>query len=212
MQTGPTQEKDARQMAQTLDELDRSLASKGQTPGEKSGQSDSDNQPNQGNEQSGSKGQSSSQGKPSSQGEPNSDGQSSPGSQTAMEASPTLAQMLEQQMQQAAQERMKSLQQAQQGKPGSKPSQDGSQNPQSESGQGEPPGGDENVRLLEGELLDGEWGALRRRGVGDAAQGRGSRIPPAYTREVEAYFKALSKRSAEKEKQSQTRRTEGAAQ
>lgn len=187
------QPKDARQMAQTLDELDRSLAAQGQ---QKPGESDETNQPNQGNEQSGSQGQNSTQGKPSSQGEPNSDGQPSSGSQTAMQASPTLAQMLERQMQQAAQERMKSLQEAQQGEQGKNPSDRGSQNPQSESGQGEPPGGDGTVKLLEGDILDGQWGDLRRRGVDDAAQGRGSRNARGYGKEVEAYFRALSKRSA----------------
>lgn len=184
---------DAKQMAQTLDELDRSLAAQAQSQG----------QPGDGKSQSGENSQSD-QGQPSQQtpgddqagqsGQPSDDGR-----QNAIDVSPTLAQMLEAQMQQAARDRMKSLQQAQAGeKPGDQSSSDkSSPNPFSESGEGDPADGPENLDLLRGRIADGQWGDLRRRGTDDAAQGRGSRIPPGYAREINAYFKAISKRAAE---------------
>ena len=94
---------------------------------------------------------------------------------------------------------MQSLQQAQQaGQPnGESSDSDGSPDPMSESGQGDVPDAPDGVNLLGGDIADGAWGELRERGVEDAAQGRGARIPPGYAREIQAYFKALSRRAAE---------------
>ena len=187
-------------MAQTLDELDRSLAAQasadqssqqpGETqpgqPGQPGGQPDASQQPNS-SQQPG--------------GEPSDQGQLGSGQppQNAIDASPTLAEMLEAQMQQAARERMKSLQEAQgmQQQGQQSPSDSTSPNPVSESGEGEAPGGPDDIELLRGALIDGDWGDLRRQGVDDAAQGRSIQIPPGYSREIKAYFKALSKRAAE---------------
>ncbi|QEF98082.1 hypothetical protein Mal15_21290 [Stieleria maiorica] len=197
------------QMAQTLDDLDRSLADGASPPGQPSdsqqasaSQQSSAQQPpaqsSQGNQGQPSDSQSA-VGKPG--GEPSGQGRLGSGQppQSAVEASPTLAQMLEAQMQQAARERLRSLQQAQAGEqPGQPPSSDpSSPNPVSESGQGEMPDGPDDVDLIQGAIADGDWGDLRRRGVDDAAQGRSIQIPPGYSREIKAYFKALSKRAAE---------------
>ena len=190
------------QMAQTLDELDRSLAAQAS----QSAQQPSDSQPasgqpsedNQGQPASGQTGNEPG-GQPSS--DPNADGRPGSGQppQNAVEASPTLAQMLEAQMQQAARERLKSLQQAQAGEQPGEPSNSdaSSPNPVSESGEGDMPDGPDEVDLIQGAIADGDWGELRRRGVDDAAQGRSIQIPPGYSREIKAYFKALSKRAAE---------------
>ncbi|KAA5546218.1 hypothetical protein FYK55_04830 [Roseiconus nitratireducens] len=211
----------ARQMAQTLDELDRSLAAQGQqgagdseTPSQPGqGQSGAQGQPSQGQPSPGQSGQGQpGQGQPG-QGQP---GQSQSGSQpstsgqgsaaagsessaqdsTALDASPTLAEMLDAQMQRAARERMQMLQQAQAGQQAAS-SQASSSAAASESGQGSPPAGSDDVDLIDGQAGRGDWGQLRERGVDDAAQGRGSQIPRGYAKEVQAYFKALSKRSAE---------------
>jgi hypothetical protein len=192
------------QMAQTLDDLDRALAAQSQA-GESTGQQASQpsgqqaGQPQPGQQPSGQQpsGQPSSSQPSSSQSSP---GQDASGPASAMDASPTLAQMLEAAMQQAARERMQSLQQAQGGERSGDPSTDAANaNPLSESGQGDPPGGIDEIDLLRDAMQDGDWGDLRERGVDDAAQGRGSRVPPGYSREVRAYFRALSKRAAESE-------------
>ncbi len=175
----------AKQMAQTLDELDRSLNGQPsqQQPGEQqSGEQQGSQQP--GSQQSGQQQQGSQQ-----QGAGQQRG-------NAMEASPTLARMLEAQRQQAARERMKGLQETSGVTESSQPNQQ-AEKPTTESGQGEPPGGKQDVDLLDGEITDGDWGGLRERVVDDANQGKSTRIPPGYSREVQAYFKALSKRAAE---------------
>ncbi|QDV43784.1 hypothetical protein Enr13x_36420 [Stieleria neptunia] len=192
----------ARQMAQTLDELDRSLAAQASQSAQQSSDSQqASGQPSESNTGQPESGQTGNEpgGQPSS--DPNADGR--PGSdqppQNAVEASPTLAQMLEAQMQQAARERLKSLQQAQAGEQPGEPSNSdaSSPNPVSESGEGEMPDGPDEIDLIQGAIADGDWGDLRRRGVDDAAQGRSIQIPPGYSREIKAYFKALSKRAAE---------------
>lgn len=181
------------QMAQTLDDLDRTLAAQSGQPGQPSEGQNASAQSSQGAEGQPSSGQ------PGQ--EPNGPGQLGSGQppQNAVEASPTLAQMLEAQMQQAARERLESLQQAQSGQQDGDPSNPdaSSPNPFSESGEGEMPAGGDDVDLIRGMIDDGDWGDLRRQSVDDAAQGRAVRIPPGYSREIKAYFKALSKRAAE---------------
>ncbi|WP_182866990.1 hypothetical protein [Stieleria mannarensis] len=189
------------QMAQTLDDLDRSLAAQGSPSGQPSDSQQASDQLSQGNQGQPSDDQSGNQpgGEPSS--DPSDQGRLGSGQppQNAVEASPTLAQMLEAQMQQAARERLKRLQQAQAGEQPGQPSDSdpSSPNPISESGEGEMPDGPDDVELIQGAIADGDWGDLRRRGVDDAAQGRSIQVPPGYSREIKAYFKALSKRAAE---------------
>lgn len=192
----------ARQMAQTLDELDRSLAAQAaQSTQQPSDSQPASGQPSEGDQGQPASGQSGNEpgGQPSN--DPNADGRPGSGQppQNAVEASPTLAQMLEAQMQQAARERLKSLQQAQAGEQPGEPSNSdaSSPNPVSESGEGDMPDGPDEIDLIQGAIADGDWGDLRRRGVDDAAQGRSIQIPPGYSREIKAYFKALSKRAAE---------------
>ncbi|MCO8120740.1 hypothetical protein NHH03_03250 [Stieleria sp. TO1_6] len=182
----------AQQMAQTLDELDQSIAAESQAQGAQAQQSpgDESGQPT---------GQPANQNSQSQPGAASDNASSDAPPQNAMQASPTLAQMMQAQMQQAARQRMQSLQQARAGQEPNQPtsSPDAPSSPGTESGQGQPPAGSGDVDLLRGPIQDGQWGDLRRRGVDDAAQGRGSRIPPGYAREIQAYFKAISKRAAE---------------
>ena len=192
--SGDLSDASPQQKAQTLDELDRSLSSqsKGQ-PGEPNGSS----VPGEGQQQNSSQSGQGEAGQPSESDLSLDQSDGPPGD--AMKLSPTLAQMLEAQLQQAARERMKSLQQAQQGQSSDQASaNNAASNPVSESGQGEAPPGNEEIDLMR-EITDGAWGELRQRGVEDAVQGRGVQIPPGYSREVQAYFKALSKRAAEAE-------------
>ena len=51
--------------------------------------------------------------------------------------------------------------------------------------------------LVDGKL--GQWGQLRERRTDDAAESRSARVAPQYRREVEAYFRAIAKRAAERE-------------
>ena len=191
----------AEEMARTLDELDRALnqppgmpqGESGQTPGEpQSGDAQQPGQPGEGQQAESQPGQ----GEPG-QGQQQS-GEPGQGQPSPIESSPTLAQMLENQLQQAARERMQSLQEAQSGQQSNSQSQS-TPSPQSEPGSGEPPDGPTAVPSLQ-DMRDGDWGSLRSRGVDDAAQGRASRVPPGYAREVQAYFKAIAERASETEK------------
>ncbi|MEO1617669.1 MAG: hypothetical protein AAFV88_17595, partial [Planctomycetota bacterium] len=194
------------EMARTLDELDRSLTEQSSrsespspdqietTPSETQAGTQPNSKPSSSDQQSGNQppqksSQSQMQGSADSQG---SSSQSSPGQ--AIDASPTLAQMLESMRQQAARERMKQLQQAKSGD-----LQEGSATPEgpSEAGQGEPPEGSNDVRLLEDAFSDSAWGALRERESNDDTQGRSSRLPRGYSNEIQAYFKAIAQRAAE---------------
>lgn len=163
----------AEQMAKTLDELDRALA-----------QSDPSSS-QQGDElQSG-------QSQPSQPGqEPNQQaGQQSSQPQNAAEASPTLADAMQSQAQQAARQRQEQM----------NPTQpQSSSNPASEPGSGQamPDGGRLDIGNVD--RVGNDWGQLRERRTDDAAQSRSSKVAPQYRREIEAYFRAIAKRAAEK--------------
>ncbi|MCC9603296.1 hypothetical protein LOC67_22330 [Stieleria sp. JC731] len=189
------------QMAQTLDELDRSLSGSSENQSANQGQQDSQNgqagNPSEGMQQSsGQPSGSSSQANGASQGDQAGQQSDASSAGNAAQASPTLAQMLDAQLQAAAKQRMQSLAQAQSGQQGDQ-SQGSKQssNPVSEAGSGEPPNGSNQVGDVD--IVDGDWGDLREQGVENANQGRKTRIPRGYAAEVKAYFKAISKRSAE---------------
>ena len=44
-----------------------------------------------------------------------------------------------------------------------------------------------------------DWGQLRERRTDDVTEGRAATIAPQYRREIEAYFRAIARRAAEKE-------------
>ncbi|WP_436715963.1 hypothetical protein U8335_27690 [Roseiconus lacunae] len=193
------------QMARTLDELDRSLAQSASEPqGEGNQGSANTGQENAGQvTQAGSTQANSTQGQPGSQASQSQPGSASemngtpPPSNQSVDASPTLAQMLDDQLQQAAKERMRRLAETQSGQRGeSTESSSNASSVASDSGSGEPPGGSDEVNEANGKLTGGDWGDLRMQGVEDANQGRATRIPRGYSAEVKAYFKALGKRSA----------------
>ena len=102
-------------------------------------------------------------------------------------------------MQQAAKQRLQTLQQALANQSMQQSSQMAEgQSPQDQAGQGEPPSGSDEIDLIDEKLADGDWGNLRDQNVEDASQGRKQKIVPGYRNEVQAYFKALSRRAAEK--------------
>ena len=109
----------------------------------------------------------------------------------ARETSPTLANAMQSQAQQAARERQSQM------TPGEPSSSEGS-TPSTESGSGMqmPDGG--TVDISKTERAGTEWGKLRERRTEDASESRGESIAPQYRREIEAYFRAIATRAAEK--------------
>ena len=199
-QSEETQSK-ARQLAQTLDELDQAIAEaakqqaqqqqnpSGQQPGQQPGE-----QGEQANQQSGQQ--------PGQQQPGEQSGQPQPGQPTSGESSPTLAEMLDSQQQQAARQRQQMQQQSEPGQP-SPSQQSGQEQPGQQTGEmsgerSEMPAEDDAAlpNFVAGEL--GQWGQLRQRRTDDAAENRKTRIAPQYRREVEAYFRAIAERAAEK--------------
>ncbi len=176
MEASPAQAK-AEQLAQTLDELDRAMAQSQQPPQEGDASQPGNPQP----------------------GQPQ-PGQPQPGQpQTASEASPTLADAMESQTQQAARQRNEQLNPSSQGQP-TGPQADStasSTTPGTQSGSGQMPGGG-MVESIGVDRLGSEWGQLRERRTDDAAESRSATISPQYRREIEAYFRAIAKRAAEK--------------
>lgn len=177
----PAQER-AEQLAQTLDELDRAIAqsqqqSQQQSPQPGKGQSE---QP-QGEESA------QQQGQPSQQ-------------QSAGEASPTLANAMDAQAQQAARQRQQQMnpisqgQSQQQGQPSDTAS---NSTPASQPGMGQMPDGG-FLPMTDVDRLGSDWGQLRERRTDDAAESRSATISPQYRREIQAYFRAIAKRAAER--------------
>jgi hypothetical protein len=72
-----------------------------------------------------------------------------------------------------------------------------SQQAATESGSGEMPGGGV-VDSMGVDRTGSQWGQLRERRTDDAAETRSATIAPQYRREIEAYFRAIAKRAAEK--------------
>ena len=131
----------------------------------------------------------------SSQGTPPSEAQPS-GSppQSAAEASPTLASMLESEKQSAARQRR-----------GEKPSNDrageANTNPQGD----EPSDGERSLAGMNDPALDStsinrvkdDWGDLRQQTPEDVLESEWSTMLPQYRREVSAYFRAIAERSVQ---------------
>lgn len=189
----PISQASPEQMAQTLDELDRTLSRNAQSGNKNAGESGGQPQPSS---QGASNGGDANQQQSAQASSGSQSGQNQSG-ENATDASATLAQMLDAQAQQAAKERMRSLAQAQAGQsPNSNQTGNQSNDPLSQSGTGDPPGGSDAVDAID-QVEGGDWGDLRAQGVKDVNEGPGSKVPRSYAAEVKAYFKALGKRSAE---------------
>ncbi len=176
----------AEQLAQTLDDLDRSLAAQAESQQQQGQPSPSQQASQQGQPQDGQAGQQQSQ--PSE-------------SQTAAESSPTLSSMMDAQNQQAARQRNQQMQAAQQGNQSQ--SQQPSQDPKGDTpanGLTQMPEGMELNSEFDRVDIDSDWGQLREQRTEDATESRSARVAPEYRREVEAYFRAIAKRAAEKAK------------
>ncbi|NND96760.1 MAG: hypothetical protein HKN47_05455 [Pirellulaceae bacterium] len=190
----------ARQLAQTLDELDQAIAEAAKQAQQM--QAQQGNQPTPSDD---SAGQTPSQ-PPQANSQPNGQQQAAQGQRSA-DASQTLSQMLDAQRQQSAKQRQQQLGQGQPGQSG-QPQQSDEQNPGEpkgdtmgdNAGPGQPPGG-EGI-LAEFNVGDlGQWGQLRERKTDDAAESRSAQVAPQYRRELEAYFRAIAERAADKAEQ-----------
>ncbi len=190
---------EGQQLARTLDELDRAMSNPSQSeqgspsePGsEKGGQPENGGQPGeQGNGEQGE------QGSPQNgKGE----GANQPGQPTASDVSPTLSGQMNAQSQQAARQR-----QQQMGPPGqgNQPGQGGersasSATPGTKPGSGEMPSGG-RIESAGVDRIGSDWGELRQRRTEDATESRSTTVAPQYRREIEAYFRAVAQRAAEK--------------
>ena len=180
------------QLAQTLDELDRQLASEASS---QAGQPTGETQQAQpGSEQTASN-ESQSEGQGSPAGDQNA--QSSP---TAAQASPTVANDLNAQAQQAARQRQQQLNpnQGQEGQPGDPSQQPGNSSTASnQPGNGQMPDGG-RLDASEMDRLGADWGSLRERKTDEVNEGRSATVSPIYRQQVEAYFRAIAKQAAEK--------------
>ena len=59
-----------------------------------------------------------------------------------------------------------------------------------------PAGG--QVDISQTDRAGAEWGKLRERRTEDASESRSESVAPQYRREIEAYFRAIATRAAEK--------------
>ena len=59
-----------------------------------------------------------------------------------------------------------------------------------------PDGG--KLDITQTERSGAEWGQLRERRTEDASESRAESVAPQYRREIEAYFRAIATRAAEK--------------
>ena len=187
------------QLAQTLDELDRQLASQAnQQSGNESGQS-SDGQSTSDQVADNESNQSESANQ-DAQGQPTSaDGQDEAGSPTAGQASPTLANNVNSQSQQAARQRQQQLNPSQDspgqsGEPGQQEGESSTASDQPGNGQ-MPDGGPVDTSDIT--RLGADWGSLRERKTDEVDEGRSATVSPAYRRQVEAYFRAITRKAAD---------------
>ena len=175
------------ELARTLDELDRAMAQQAREAQQQADAQQAANQ--QGQQQAGEpqQGQQASNEQQAGQ----QDGQASGQQQTAGEASPTLANAMQSQAQQAARERQAQM------NPGQPSPSEGS-TPSTESGDGMqmPAGG--KLDISQTARSGAEWGQLRERRTEDASESRAESVAPQYRREIEAYFRAIATRAAEK--------------
>ncbi len=181
------EQQQGQQMARTLDELDRAMAQSQQSQSEQS-QSSQDGQPSE--QQPGQPSEQQAGQQPGQ--EPGQEaGQPSGQPQTAGEASPTLANAMQSQSQQSARDRQAQMNPNQ-------PSPSQGSNPATESGAGMqmPAGGKIDISQIERAGTD--WGQLRERRTADASESRAASVAPQYRSEIEAYFRAIATRAAEK--------------
>ena len=175
--------------ARTLDELDRAMAQQAREAQQAQQQAGEQQAGNQEGQQAGEpqQGQQPSGEQQAGQQE----GQSSGQQQTAGEASPTLANAMQSQAQQSARERQAQM------NPGQPSPSEGS-TPSTESGNGMqmPAGG--KLDITQTDRTGAEWGQLRERRTEDASESRAESVAPQYRREIEAYFRAIATRAAEK--------------
>ncbi|MDB4644708.1 hypothetical protein OAF37_01490 [Rubripirellula sp.] len=188
----PTAEQqEGQQMARTLDELDRAMAQQAQAAQQGEQQAGQQQSGQEQGQQQASEQQSQ---QPSGDQQADQQEGSQPGQQqTAGEASPTLANAMQSQAQQSARERQSQMNPAQ-------PSPSEGSTPSTESGNGMqmPAGGP--VDISQTNRFGTEWGKLRERRTEDASESRAESVAPQYRREIEAYFRAIAKRAAEKSK------------
>ncbi|TWT50795.1 hypothetical protein Pla22_35380 [Rubripirellula amarantea] len=202
----------AKQLAQTLDELDRAIA---QSEKQQAQSELEDGESGDGESADGESGdKSSEEGSQGGEGQAQ-DGQSGQGGasgeggkpMTAGQASPTLAQSMESQVQQAARSRAKSLNPDDPSQNPGDPQDGGLPNdmagadpgtPSDVSGSGPPPGGG-SVEITGIDREGRDWGSLRQRHTEDAVEGRAMTLPPEYRNEIQAYFQAIATKAGEKE-------------
>tara|TARA_R110002049_G_scaffold2750_2_gene21586 strand:- start:415202 stop:420907 length:5706 start_codon:yes stop_codon:yes gene_type:complete len=180
-------EEQSRQLAKTLDELDRAMLS---------AQPPSQSQPPQDQSaQEGEQDAASSDSSSSSQGKPPSDPSSSSSSpQSAAEASPTLSSMLENEQQNAARQRRG------QKPPTARSGQSQRNQPGEDPSEGASSIADMNDPTIDPSAVDrvgDDWGDLRRQAPEDVLQSEWSTVSPQYRREVSAYFRAIAERSVQ---------------
>ncbi|QDT04674.1 hypothetical protein K227x_30680 [Rubripirellula lacrimiformis] len=209
----------ARELAQTLDELDQALADSqepsspesgdpsdsesssdsGEAPSESSDAQNADSGASEG--QDGQPGQAQQGQGQSEQGQ----SQQQSGPTTSAEASPTLASLIEAASQAAARQRQQQISPTpgEGGPPGgaapTAPSESSAAgDPSSLPGSGlMPDGGAIDATGFDREGL--EWGALRQRRTEDAVDSASVNVPIQYRREIEAYFQAIAKQAAQQQ-------------
>lgn len=184
------------QLARTLDELDRSLAQS--PPSAEGSEQPSDGSPQEGQAENGQPQDGQPQDGQGQDGQPQ-PGQ--PGQQSAAEASSTLANAMNAQAQEAARQRQQQMnpQQGQGDQPGESSQQAADTQPGARSGSGDMPDG--GVVDTSGiDRLGSEWGQLRERRTENATESEATQVAPQYRREIEAYFRAVARRAAEKSK------------
>jgi hypothetical protein len=103
------------------------------------------------------------------------------------------------QSQQAARQRRQQFDPSAQGnQPGSGEQKSASAGaPGVQSGSGEMPRGG-IIDATGTDRIGSQWGQLRQRRTDDATETRGTQVAPQYRREIEAYFRAVARRAAEK--------------
>ncbi|TWU25353.1 hypothetical protein Pla52o_16540 [Novipirellula galeiformis] len=182
----------ARQLAQTLDELDQGMA--------ENAESSKNAGPSQSGEEQSAEGQASEQGVSSESAQAASDSKSGPGqSPSAGEMSPTVKAAMQQQAQNMAKQRQSQVNAAQQGhKPNPSESMPSS-SPNSESVASSNGIADsESIDTKNQDRTGSSWGQLRQRRTDDANEPETSLGAPEYQQQIEAYFQAVARRAAEK--------------
>lgn len=192
----PSRSQAGRENAQQLDELDRALY---QTPSESAPGDPSDSQA--------SSSPSDPSGKPSQPGQDSPQGSSAapPSTPTAGQLSPTMAAGMQRKLQSAARQRQQLLDppettsgegEADEQAPDTPPPN--ASDPSNTAGAGDPPAGGD-VNPDRGDALGDDWGSLRARTTDDATGSTLQRVPPAYRKQLEAYFREIARRGGERQ-------------